>query len=216
MILLGASLLAVIAVMVRPILDKSVKQGKWVQAAKNAGFIGGSLEIFRHEYGSYPCDATRETLREEGHTKLPPGNSANAYLAQLIVSGELRTETFFYAAGNEDFREGDDVMKPGELLKAGENGFLYIMAKEGKSLKSDLGLTPLVMAFVEKRGRYPKFDTKIFAGRYVYAAVDGSVQAGNLSEDGTALSEGRSHLFEAGPNSLFGSQIPVFRYPLGF
>ena len=216
MVLMGLVSLIVLAMILSPWFLKARQQGLLTEAGSNTKAIAGSLSIFRHEYGSYPCDATREILAAKGLTILPPGKSANAYLAQLIVADIADSETYFYAAGTENVHKGDDIKNtPGTILEEGENGFLYIMAPDEKALRGDLSITPLIMASPEKRGRYPRFNTKIYGGKYVYGAVDGSSKQGELSEDGTALSKERAHLFDLGKNSLFGDDIPVFTYPLG-
>ena len=213
--LFGLVVIVILGGVFTPFIFSRGRPHNRANAIYNAKVIAGGLSIFRSEYGSYPCDATRKILEERGADNLPHGTSANAYLAQLIVDF-VDSEIYFYTPAVEGIRKGDDEMTPGRLLEKGENGFAYIMAEDGESLNFDRGDTPLVIAPIKRAGTHPVLDREAYDGKYVYGTAEGSARMGNIDDDGTALSEGRAHLFEGGRDSLFGNQTPVIKYPLGF
>ena len=214
--LFGLVVTIILVGMIVPLFTFSRSGGPLTEAHNNAKAIAGALNIFRQEYGRYPCDFTRKILEEKGHDNLPSGTSANAYLAQLVATGIIDSETYFFAPGMEGIRRGDDEKASGRLLEKGENGFAYIMAEGGESLGGDISITPLVIAPIRRSDGPPVFDPEAYGDRYVYGAVDGSSKQGEIQEDGTAARKGHAHLFEGGPDSLFGDETPVIKYPLGF
>ena len=212
-------LVIVLAVVLLGILSQSFLFGRrgggdLTIASNNAKNIASSLNLFRQEFGSYPDEHTREALLEQGHENVPEGDHANAYLAQLIVNGMLDSETSFYVPGMKGVDKGDEILKPGELLAAGENGFAYLMTEEGKALGSNKSLMPLVITPIIRGGDDPRFDPEPLSGKYVYGMANGSSKQGDIGEGGIALSKGRAHLFEGGPDSLFGFDTPVIKMPL--
>ena len=163
----------------------------------------------------YPCDATRELLETNGIDFLPAGKSSNAYLAQLIVTKSLDTKKVFYTPGFKGCHEGDNEIKTSKnLLSAGENGFTYIMTKNGAPLTDTWSSTPLIFAGVKHPGIVPIFDRRVYEGKYVAGFVDGSAALGDLDENGNALSEGKIHAFQTGKDSLFGTDFPIPAFPL--
>ena len=185
------------------------------KALANAKSIAGGLLAFKSEMGAYPCDATRKVMEEDGIKKLPVGKSANAYLAQLIVSEDIDSEKAFHTP-EKGFKKGDDDTKTSKtLLAPGENGFAYIMNKGGKPLTDTRAFTPIILATIGKKGEgEPVFNADIYDGKYVMARVDGSAGTGDLNEKGHLRSPGRESFFQSGRDSLFGEDIPEITYPL--
>ena len=185
------------------------------KALANAKSIAGGLLAFKLEMGAYPCDATRKVMEEDGIKKLPVGKSANAYLAQLIVSEDIDSEKAFHTP-EKGFKKGDDDTKTSKtLLAPGENGFAYIMNKGGKPLTDTRAFTPIILATIGKKGEgEPVFNADIYDGKYVMARVDGSAGTGDLNEKGHLRSPGRESFFQSGRDSLFGEDIPEITYPL--
>lgn len=216
-LLVVIAIIAVLAGIGTPLILRAQKQGALTEAGNNAKSIAGALNLFRQDKGSYPDISTQESLVEGGVDNLPEGNDANTFLAQLIVTGFIDTETTFYAKGVKGVTEkGDDITRPGELLKRGENAFAYIMAEDDYALGGDKSVMPLVIAPLKRVGENPTFDPSPYGGKYVYGAVDGSSKQGEISDDGIAQSRGRKSLFELGRDSLFGSDTPVIKAPTGF
>lgn len=213
-VLFGLLVAIVLVIILIPVYLRSVYQGGITTAGSNTKAIAGALNLFKQEYGSYPDQRTRKLLVRDGNYDLSESDDANAYLAQLIVSGFAESETEFFVPGVEGFVEGDDEKSAGRLLAKGENGFAYIMTEGGGSLAGQHSLTPLVITPATQGGQTPLFDPEPFDGKYVYGAVDGSSKLGEIGEGGIAKSKGRSSLFETGRNSLFGLEIPVVKMPL--
>jgi hypothetical protein len=213
-ILFALILIVVLAGLSTPLISHESKAGARTEALNNAKAIAGGLITFKAEYGYYPSGATRQTLEAEGITNLPSGHTANAYLAQLVVTEIIDSETYFYAL-SPDIRKGDDIIgTPEKLLAPGENGFAYLMTLNGEPLSDVRSNTPLVIAPVSLVNGVPTFDPIPFADSYVYGAVDGSGKQGQISPTGQAMSKGRTHLFENNtPDSLFGDEVPVILFP---
>lgn len=197
-----------------PPIQSAQKAGDRTSASNNRKALAGGLLTFRQEFGQYPCDATRTLLLKEGFTNVPSGNDANAYLAQLIVTEVIDSETYLHCEAGKGYHKGDDVTgTPETLLAPGENSYAYIMAQGGKSLSDYKSITPLVITPIVSGGSNPTFDPTLFGEYYVYGAVDGAGKQGKISPTGLALSKGRSSLFQTGKDSLFGHQIPDVKIP---
>lgn len=181
----------------------------------NAKSIAGGLLVFKSDMGSYPCDATRKLMEEDGIKNLPAGKSANAYFAQLIASESLDTEKVFFTP-EKGFKLGDDDMKTSKtLLSPGENGFAYTMRKDGSALRDVKSYTPLVLATLGEEGDgEPVFNADIYDGKVVVAHVDGSATLRKINEKGHIISPGRKNFFQTGRDSLFGQDSPKVVYPL--
>ncbi len=212
-----------------PLFFRTSPGGDRTKALANAKSIVGGLLSFKSDYRVYPCDATRKKMEGDSDQPsphdplsllstdvLPPGTSANAYLAQLIASDHVDTEKIFYAPGVIGAKEGDNIVGSSDkLLEPGENCFAYIMAKGGDPLTDTRAYTPLVLAPMKAKGELePIFDPGPYSDKFVMGLVDGSAIAGDIDENGKAVSKGRESFFQAGRDSLFGNDTPVVKYPL--
>lgn len=216
-LLVVIAIIAVLAGIATPLILRAQKAGDRTEALNNAKAIAGGLVAFKSDKGAYPCGFTREALESDGVDNLPQGNDANAYLAQLVATDIIDSETYFYAPGVRGAAKGDDIKGTSEdLLKRGENGFAYIMTADEEPLSDVSSITPLVIAPLKQAGDNPVFDGGPYADKYVYGAVDGSGKSGDVSEKGVAKSKGRESLFQAGRDSLFGNDVPVIKAPTGF
>ena len=212
-VLLTLVLLFIIAGLCTPLILVESKVGSRAEALNNAKAIAGGLITFKTDLGAYPCAYTRRMFEHDG-LKLPAGTDANAYLAQLIVTEVIDSETYFYAPGMPHCFKGDDLIgSPEKLLAPGENGFAYIMAENEEPLTDVKSITPLVIAPIATNGKIPTFDPEPYTGYYVYGSVDGSGKQGKINTDGSAGSKGRTSLFQTGEDSLFGDDIPVIKMP---
>lgn len=207
LILLGV--LGVIIPLFFPVHFNRGSYGGRTEALNNAKAIAGGLVAFKSDYGTYPCDETRQKLTEEGFENIPFGNDANAYLAQLVVTDIIDSEAYFYASGVKGARKGDDVKKANHLLAPGENCLAYVMAGDGKPLSDVKGHTPLIVAPLKSGGSNPTFDPGPYADKCVYGAVDGSGKIATIDKNGHALTEEDKPLFDTGPGTLFETETPV-------
>lgn len=197
------------------ILIKSKVSNKAL-GTNNAKEIGNALLTFVENYGSYPSDETKQQLFEDGFKELPHGNDANSYLAQLLASGAVDSESIFYIKNMKGIRKADNQFGTSEsMLSKGENGFGYVMLKGDRPLKSPGSIVPLVIAPLIADGSDPRFDPKPFADQYIYLTPDGAVSGGKISDDGIPIAKGRGKegLFGAGKNSVFGKDIPDVKMP---
>lgn len=197
-----------------PLIQRTQKAGNRTTALSGCKALAGGLVSFHFEYSHYPCNLTREALKKEGFKNIPTGNDANAYLAQLIATEFIDSETYFYCKAGKGYHKGDDEKDtPHNILAPGENSYAYVMAQNGESLLDTHSMTPIVIAPIISAGIIPKFDASLYADQYVYGAVDGSGKVGKIGPDGRALSPGREHLFQTGHDSLFGQQFPDVKLP---
>jgi hypothetical protein len=113
-------------------------------------------------------------------------------------------------------KEGDNIKGSADkLLSRGENSFAYIMAPDEKPLTDTRDSTPLVLAPVRGINEQdPTFDGGPYGDKFIMGLTDGSSVAGDLDENGHALAPLGGSLFQSGPDSLFGNDIPVVKYPL--
>ena len=215
-LLVVIAIIAVLAGIATPLILKAQKAGDRTKALANSKSVVGGLLSFKSDKGAYPCRSTRELLEDEGIDYLPPGNDANAYLAQLVATDNIDTEKAFFAPGVLGAKEGDNIKGSSDkLLARGENSFAYIMAEDEAPLTDTKSYTPLVIAPIKSGGDDPKFDGGPYGDKYVYGLVDGSSSAGDIAEDGTAKSSGRESFFQTGRDSLFGNDTPVVKLPTG-
>ena len=228
-VLSGVVVFTAALIVVTPLILRAQGPGDRTKALANAKSIVGGLLSFKSDYRVYPCDATRKKMEGDSDQPsphdplsllstdvLPPGTSANAYLAQLIASDHVDTEKIFYAPGVIGAKEGDNIVGSSDkLLEQGENCFAYVMAPDGKPLTDTRAYTPLVLAPVKARGESePIFDGGPYSDKFVMGLVDGSAIAGDIDKNGKAVSKGRKFFFQTGPDSLFGKDTPVVKYPL--
>ena len=216
-LLVVIAIIAVLAGIATPLILKAQKSGDRIKALANSKSVAAALMSFKQDKGAYPCEGTREILEGDGIDFLPPGKDANAYLAQLVASNTIDSETAFFAPGGVvGAKEGDNIKgSPEKLLERGENGFAYIMAEDERPLTDTKSFTPLIMAPIKQGGESPTFDSGPYDGKYVMGLADGSSKAGEINEDGTAKSEGRETFFQTGRDSLFGSDKTDVKLPTG-
>ncbi|MDF1712813.1 MAG: hypothetical protein P1U90_11290 [Akkermansiaceae bacterium] len=207
-----AVVLVVLMGLMQPMILVKAKAGDRTKALANAKSVTGALLAFKADNGAFPCDATRGELAKEGFTNLPTGDSSNAYLTQLLTADAIDTTGPFAVAGTQ-FTKQNRWSK--NDLAEGTNGFAYLMAPNGAPLTDTRSFTPLILAGIVAQGSEPVFDKKVFGGKFVMGLVDGSSTAGDLDENGHAVSEARESFFQTGPDSLFGKDTPVLKYPLG-
>lgn len=137
-----------------------------------------------------------------GIDKLPKGASANAYLAQLVVTRIIDSEKYFYAQGVHGIVKGDDRTEPGELLKPGENGFAYVMFPQGKPPEDIPDETPLILTPVSAGGFVPGFDPAPYKERCVAGRADGTGVIVPIDDQGYAVEKDGTLLFNDTRNPL--------------
>ena len=207
-LLVVIAIIAVLAGLATPAILKAKKSADKAKTISNAKQIGIAMTEFDNQYGEFPSDETRDLLEEEGE-EVPIGDSANDYLAQLLISKVLDSEKVFYAKGVRGVREGDDVFNTRDkTLEKSENGFGYIMLNDGTGLSQSYGQSsiPVVCAPLKSGGIDPVFDEGAYNNEYVYLKLDSSVGTGKI-KDGKALlkGQGKTTLTTNGEGTMWGS-----------
>jgi prepilin-type N-terminal cleavage/methylation domain-containing protein len=214
-LLVVIAIIAVLAGIATPLILKAQKAGDRTKAIANAKSIASGLMSFNQEFNSYPSQTTGEDLKNQEKI-LPDGDNANTYLAQLIVSKTIDNEKVFFAPGVPGSKEGDNMTGDvDKILGRGENSFGYIMADNDQPLTETSSYTPLILAPIKagSGSDEPTFSKGAYGEKYVMGLADGSAKAESIAESGIAMSEGRSSLFQTGPDSLFGDDTPVVKLP---
>lgn len=197
-----------------PPIMRAQKAGNRTKALSGCKILAGGLISFRSEYGHFPCDLTREALKKEGLKNIPAGNDANAYLSQLIATDIIDSESIFHCKAGKGFHKGDDEKDtPHKILAPGENSYAYVMTQGGNSLRPITSITPIVIAPIVTGGTTPTFNPDLYEEYFVFASVAGSGHQGKIDADGHAILKGRGHIFQTGPDSLFGQQVLDVKLP---
>ncbi|MDA7882233.1 type II secretion system GspH family protein [Akkermansiaceae bacterium] len=217
-LLVVIAIIAVLAGLATPAILKAKKSADKAKTINNAKQIGIAMTEFDSQYGEFPSDETRQLLEDEG-SEVPIGNTANDYLAQLLISKILDSEKVFYAKGVRGVREGDDVFNTRDkALEKSENGFGYIMLNDGTALSQSYGSSaiPVICAPLKSGGIDPVFDAGAYNNEYVYLKLDSSVGTGKVNEAGKALlkGQGKTTIMTTGEDTIWGStDQPIVRPP---
>lgn len=181
-----------------PILDQ-LNSGDRSAAQTNMTNLHKTMQVFKTDHGSYPCDSTAEGLLEdERYSNVDygslTGNTSNCYLRQLFYLSSLNSEENFYAKVNVMGRmtkTPDNKIARGRALERGECGFSYVMAKGDSedNLKGAVtdGNAPLLMTSLSGRtpvsGESMTFDTESFRNKAIILFNNGSVKQMDLIPD---------------------------------
>lgn len=174
-----------------PILDH-MNDGDRQKANSNLKGVFTLLQQFKMDHGSYPCDATAESLQEENATTdfgELKGDTSNAYFRQLFFKSGVESEKPFFAklstSGLNIKTEGDEKLANGNALKAGENAMSYVMRKDPQDDKVKVAVSksnaPLAMCSVfpsksPYSGDKIQIDMTSFRGHFFVLSCDGSVK----------------------------------------
>lgn len=173
-----------------PILDH-MNDGERQKANSNLKSVFTLLQQFKMDNGSFPCDATAESLqdsnsdRDFGELK---GDHSNAYFRQLYYKNGVESEKPFFAKvsapGLTVNQEGDDRIANGQALRPGENAMSYVMRRDPQDDTAKISVSksnaPLAMCSVYPSktpysGDKVMFDMRSFNGHLFVLSCDGSV-----------------------------------------
>ncbi len=173
-----------------PILDH-MNDGDRQKANSNLKSVFTLLQQFKMDHGSFPCDATGESLQEENATTdfgELKGDTSNAYFRQLFFKSGVESEKPFFAklatSGLNIKNEGDEKLANGNALKPGENAMSYVMRKDPQDDKIKVAVNksnaPLAMCSVfpsktPYAGDKIQIDMASFRGHFFVLFCDGSV-----------------------------------------
>lgn len=173
-------------------LLRAAKPAHKGQALKNLKEIGAALLDFEEQYGDYPSERTAALLKEKDRWSPSEQESANFYLAQLLASKSVDTETIFYLQNHKGFRKGDDRFETAdEALEKGENSFGYVMLTNRQTVHEKGATYPIVTAPLARGGTDPRFNDRPFDGHFIYLRNDTSAVSGKIAKDGKGEIKGR-------------------------
>jgi len=194
---------------------KSVDRAEAMNDMKQAGL---ALASFEEEYGTFP---SMQIYRDNTNQFkfVTEGETANDLLGLLLAGGFSDTEEIFFARGGARITKRPDnrFNAPEKLLEPGECGFGYVMLQGGRALssKTDNGACPLLVAplMPGSGGADPQFNPEPYEGQAIYLRIDQSVGQGAIDESGKVpIPEGHT-LFETGPGTVWGKDVPDVRTP---
>ena len=215
-ILFVSVLVIIFGILAFPWLQKQKAKANQSKAISHLSSLGIVITEFDSQYGGFPSIDSREQLIGEG-IELPEGNTANAYLAQLLASKTLDSEKIFFFPGLKGTKEGDDIFdSPETTLARGENSFGYATLSDGRSLSQSYGssIIPVLVAPVLEGGVSPIFDQNIFRRQAVYLKLDSSVGTREINDKGKLISnQTEQDIFKNGEGTIWGDDTPVLKAP---
>ena len=197
-----------LAALSSPMVLTSRKKDSRTEAISNAKQIGLALFELEHDYGSYPDSETAKDVTEEfpDHGYDLSGNSSNALFRQLLATEIAPFAEIFYAK-TRNSKKPDGNIAPGEALKKGEVGFVYISGEANEGHPSrPLLLYPLIPGTT-------KFDPEPFDGHAFILAIDQSVRvAYKIHKDGHIYDKDGLDILS--PNHpIWNGKAPTIHYP---
>lgn len=218
-------LLVVIAIIVTlagvgvPAIIAQKKKGDRAEAVANAKQISLALFNFNEDYGSYPCESTATTVRENNpDSGMTFGtSSSNDYFRQLMAAGTIDQERPFYAKAPYT-KKPDNVTSTNRALAAGEVGFAYIMASATEPLSSSgNSARPIIAAAVYDGMTDGTFDPDVYEKKAVVLRMDGSatVESVRPSDKKVLVGGGKTLLQGGDQDTMWGSDVsPIIKAPL--
>lgn len=187
-LLVVIAIIATLAGVGVPVLLGKKKEGDKAQATLNAKQVGMALFSFDGDYGEFPSDKTEATISGDNSSAVfSSASGANKYLSQLFAGGYIDQEKPFFAKGpmcrqNPDNNSADASNR----LKAGENGFGYVMQSATESLNSSMvSNLPLLVAPNASGNDGKQFDLDSYNKKAIVLSIDMSVSTVTVKTDKT-------------------------------
>lgn len=211
-------IIAALAGLTAPQVIKMKKKGDLAEATNNAKQLGLAFAQFDADIGGYPDDTTVEAVEAitgESSTRTLTGNNSNAYFRQLIEAGVVESEQPFFSRTTYIKSKPDDLLRGEEALKAGEVGFGYIMASQGKSITTGAG-RPIVASPLSEGASDGSMENEPYDGKAIVLFTDNSVRQLNIRKsDSKAILPSRKHMLEGGSDdTIWGTISPIILSPL--
>ncbi len=194
------------------------KSADRAEAMNNMKQTGLALASFEEEYGTFPSMQIYQDNSNQFKFAVE-GETANDLLGLLLAGGFSDSEEIFFARGGVRITRRPDnrFNAPEKLLEPSECGFGYVMLQGGQALssKTNNGACPLLVAPLVpgSGGADPRFNPEPYEGQAIYLRVDQSVEQGAIDDSGKVpIPESRT-LFETGPGTVWGEDVPDVRAP---
>jgi hypothetical protein len=201
-----------------PLVVKQRKAADRARALNCLRCLSCCLMEFEFRYGAFPSPEVRRVYPEV-FKNIRPGDHSNQWLGMLIAGGIVDSEEVFYAKGGSPVdRKPDNIFDtPESLLAPGECGFGYVMLQDGKPLSSSpqFQSCPVLVAPLAagSGGKDPRFNPRPYDRRAIYLRVDMATFDAPVGPDGRVLLHDDHHLFQTGPESVWGHHLPNVRPP---
>jgi len=211
-------IIAALAGLTAPQVIKMKKKGDLAEATNNAKQLGLGFAQFDSDIGGYPDDSTVEAVEGitgETSSRTLTGSNSNAYFRQLLEAGIIESEQPFYCRTSYT-KKPDDVLRGEKALEAGEVGFGYVMALQGKAITTGAG-RPIVAAPLREGSSDGVMESEPYDGKSIVLFTDNSVRQLNIRKsDSKAILPSRKHIIEGGSeDSIWGATInPIIVAPL--
>ncbi|MES2660761.1 MAG: hypothetical protein V4689_19200 [Verrucomicrobiota bacterium] len=194
-----------LVMVVIPFVQRQRVKAIQTYAVGNSRQLGMCLYEFESDYGKFPDASTITAVKAKSGSLLPLGiKTSNDYFRQLLASGIVQGESFFYA-DIADSRKPDDRMEPGRAIEKGECGYCYLMGLSSKGNPSrPIAVTPLIPGT-------DRFDPKPFGRKAVLLMLDNSVTSRPIQKDGHVLMNGKN-VFDP-TNPIWDGKPPVIVWP---
>ncbi len=155
----------------------------------NAKMIGLALFEFDQNYGKYPDATTAPAVRlKSGSTLSLADRTSNDLLAQLLASGILSNECYFYAKSESSRRPDNVFHNDATLLEHGECAFAYIAGLSSR----DSPNTPILFGPVIPGTT--TLDGEFCNGKAIVLRLDYSATAEKIDSSGKIIINGRDLL----------------------
>jgi len=199
-------IIAALAGLALPQVMKYRKKADLTQAQSNVRQIGMALLEFETAYSGYPDETTVQQVTDNTGTQLNlAGNSANAYMRQLLATEVAPSEEIFYAKAAYT-KKPDNIKTTNKALEPGEVGFGYIM--NGNRAISSAGdpTRPILVAPLAYPFQNGQFDPDFYDSSAVVLRLDNSVQSLPIVKTTKlAIMPGGKNLLQTGEDTIWGT-----------
>jgi prepilin-type N-terminal cleavage/methylation domain-containing protein len=205
-------IIASLAGLTAPMVIRQRKKADQTEATSNARQIGLAMFEFETDYGTFPDSSTATMVNNNNpnHGFTLGTSTSNDYFRQLFAANITQSEAMFFVKTPRTVKP-DGVITPGsEALKAGENGFGYILnASAGLSTAGNparvIACTPMLTATT--------FDSDPFDKKAVVLRIDNSVASLNINQQNQAMLGGGQQLLVGGSGTIWDSITPTVVLP---
>jgi len=206
----------VLVVILSPFVQRMNRAKDLAYTTQDLKLLGQIMSDFERDWGTFPSRRIGVDNPDSFMTMLN-GDDANYYLNMLIAGGYTQSADIFRRHDLQRLPDGR-VEPWNDLREPGSCQFGYVMLSAGKAMSNSSGAgRPLLVVSLAygARGRNPAFNLQRFDGKGVYLLNDLSVHQSCIDHDTCKmfLPNGTRTLFETGPSTVWGDDIPDVKPP---